>query len=121
MLDELGNGADHEHCGSSELSLGWAQRILRFEARRPFPRARARRDRRKDAQPALVGMTGVGGGSLMTPLLILLFGVPWWAAARSLDGSQSNSIMSVPRTIALAIVVIRAIGPGNAAVTRVGR
>ena len=24
---------------------------------------------------ALVGMTGVGGGSLMTPLLILLFGV----------------------------------------------
>ncbi|HTP93780.1 MAG TPA: sulfite exporter TauE/SafE family protein, partial [Xanthobacteraceae bacterium] len=23
----------------------------------------------------LVGMTGVGGGSLMTPLLILLFGV----------------------------------------------
>src|SRR5437899_9245342 len=24
----------------------------------------------------LVGMTGVGGGSLMTPLLILLFGVP---------------------------------------------
>ena len=69
----------------------------------------------------LVGMTGMGGGSLMTPLLILLFGVPWWAAARSLDGSQSNSIMSVPRTIALAIVVIRAIGPGNAAVTRVGR
>jgi uncharacterized membrane protein YfcA len=25
---------------------------------------------------ALVGMTGVGGGSLMTPLLILLFGIP---------------------------------------------
>src|ERR1041384_8609067 len=24
----------------------------------------------------LVGMTGVGGGSLMTPLLILLFGIP---------------------------------------------
>ena len=24
---------------------------------------------------ALVGMTGVGGGSLMTPLLILLFGI----------------------------------------------
>src|SRR5256886_15185054 len=24
----------------------------------------------------LVGMTGVGGGSLLTPLLILLFGVP---------------------------------------------
>ena len=25
---------------------------------------------------ALVGLTGMGGGSLMTPLLILLFGVP---------------------------------------------
>jgi uncharacterized protein len=24
---------------------------------------------------AIVGMTGVGGGSLMTPLLVLLFGV----------------------------------------------
>src|SRR5579875_1020481 len=24
----------------------------------------------------LVGMTGVGGGSLMTPILVLLFGVP---------------------------------------------
>ena len=24
---------------------------------------------------ALIGMTGVGGGSLMTPLLILLFGI----------------------------------------------
>jgi hypothetical protein len=25
---------------------------------------------------AIVGLTGMGGGSLMTPLLILLFGVP---------------------------------------------
>ena len=25
---------------------------------------------------AIVGLTGVGGGSLMTPLLVLLFGVP---------------------------------------------
>ena len=25
---------------------------------------------------ALVGVTGVGGGSLMTPILIVLFGVP---------------------------------------------
>ncbi|HWS11483.1 MAG TPA: TSUP family transporter, partial [Rhodocyclaceae bacterium] len=24
----------------------------------------------------VVGLTGVGGGSLMTPLLVLLFGVP---------------------------------------------
>jgi hypothetical protein len=32
----------------------------------------------------LVGMTGVGGGSLMTPLLILLFGVAPWT--RRLSG-----------------------------------
>src|SRR6201989_837888 len=25
---------------------------------------------------ALVGLTGVGGGSLMTPLLVLMFGIP---------------------------------------------
>ena len=25
---------------------------------------------------AIVGLTGVGGGSLMTPLLVLVFGVP---------------------------------------------
>ena len=25
---------------------------------------------------AIVGLTGVGGGSLMTPLLVLLFGIP---------------------------------------------
>ena len=35
---------------------------------------------------ALVGMTGVGGGSLMTPLLILLFGVHP-ATAVGTDGS----------------------------------
>ena len=27
---------------------------------------------------ALVGVTGVGGGSLMTPILIVLFGVSGW-------------------------------------------
>jgi uncharacterized membrane protein YfcA len=32
---------------------------------------------------ALVGMTGVGGGSLMTPLLILLFGIHPVAGVRS--------------------------------------
>jgi len=47
----------------------------------------------------LVGMTGVGGGSLMTPLLILLFGIhpatavgtdPLYAAATKTGGSVAH-------------------------------
>ena len=33
----------------------------------------------------LVGLTGVGGGSLMTPVLVLLFGVAPGAALQSLS------------------------------------
>jgi hypothetical protein len=37
----------------------------------------------------LVGMTGVGGGSLVTPLLILLFGIhPATAVGTDLEGSD---------------------------------
>ncbi|MFZ1923639.1 MAG: sulfite exporter TauE/SafE family protein [Xanthobacteraceae bacterium] len=77
---------------------------------------------------ALVGMTGVGGGSLMTPLLILLFGVhpatavgtdllfaastktlgtAIHAAARSVDWKLVGllSLGSVPATVATLIVL----------------
>src|SRR5436309_12115257 len=38
----------------------------------------------------LVGMTGVGGGSLMTPLLILLFGVHPATAVRAVAAEHND-------------------------------
>jgi len=84
---------------------------------------------------ALVGMTGVGGGSLMTPILILLFGVPpatavgtdlLFAAATKTVGSFVHGFNrsidwrvvarlaagSVPATIA-ALAVLSALNMGT--------
>ena len=59
----------------------------------------------------LVGMTGVGGGSLMTPLLILLFGIHpatavgtdlLYAAATKTGGTYSRAIfwpISLPEKV----------------------
>jgi uncharacterized membrane protein YfcA len=48
----------------------------------------------------LVGMTGVGGGSLMTPLLILLFGVhPTTAVGTDLLFAASTTPLHPLRTI----------------------
>ena len=40
---------------------------------------------------ALVGLTGVGGGSLMTPLLILLFGIHPAAAVGTAAGNSCRA------------------------------
>jgi uncharacterized membrane protein YfcA len=43
---------------------------------------------------ALVGLTGVGGGSLMTPILVLLFGQPRSASAGASIGASSRASLS---------------------------
>jgi uncharacterized membrane protein YfcA len=64
----------------------------------------------------LVGMTGVGGGSLMTPLLILLFGVhPATAVGTDLLYATSTKSMgtlvhAAARTVDWALVGLLAIG-----------
>jgi uncharacterized membrane protein YfcA len=64
----------------------------------------------------LVGMTGVGGGSLMTPLLILLFGVhPTTAVGTDLLFAASTKtvgtlVHGAARTIDWTIVIFLAIG-----------
>jgi uncharacterized protein len=64
----------------------------------------------------LVGMTGVGGGSLMTPLLILLFGVhPATAVGTDLLFAASTktvgtAVHTTARTVDWAIVGLLAIG-----------
>jgi uncharacterized protein len=71
----------------------------------------------------LVGMTGVGGGSLMTPLLILLFGVhPTTAVGTDLLFAASTKIVGSAvhtgaRTIDWALVALLAAGsvPATAA------
>ena len=45
----------------------------------------------------LVGMTGAGGGALMTPMLILLFGVTPWAAI------ASDLVAAVMRPVGAAV------------------
>ena len=71
----------------------------------------------------LVGMTGVGGGSLMTPLLILLFGVhPTTAVGTDLLFAASTKtagtlLHSAARTIDWAIVELLAIGSVPATIT----
>lgn len=62
----------------------------------------------------LVGMTGVGGGSLMTPLLILLFGIhPTTAVGTDLLFAASTKIVGTAvhasaRTIDWALVALLA-------------
>src|SRR5262249_52882377 len=64
----------------------------------------------------LVGMTGVGGGSLMTPLLILLFGVhPTTAVGTDLLFAASTKatgtiVHAAARTIDWILVALLAIG-----------
>src|ERR1043166_5007358 len=64
----------------------------------------------------LVGMTGVGGGSLMTPLLILLFGIaPEKAVATdliyaSLTKTGGTLVHSLHKTIDWSIVGKLALG-----------
>jgi uncharacterized membrane protein YfcA len=65
---------------------------------------------------ALVGMTGVGGGSLMTPLLILLFGVhPTTAVGTDLLFAASTKtvgtlVHGATRTVDWALVGLLAVG-----------
>src|ERR1700746_2476270 len=64
----------------------------------------------------LVGMTGVGGGSLMTPLLILLFGVhPTTAVGTDLLVAASTKaigtiVPAAARTVDWMLVFLLAIG-----------
>src|ERR1700746_1475031 len=64
----------------------------------------------------LVGMTGVGGGSLMTPLLILLFGVhPTTAVGTDLLFAASTKatgtiVHAAARTVDWMLVAMLAIG-----------
>jgi uncharacterized membrane protein YfcA len=65
---------------------------------------------------ALVGMTGVGGGSLMTPILILLFGIhPTTAVGTDLLFAASTktlgtAVHGAARTVDWALVRLLAIG-----------
>ncbi len=89
---------------------------------------------------ALVGMTGVGGGSLMTPLLILLFGIHpatavgtdlLYASATKTAGTAMHgysrtvdwqvvgrlALGSIPMTV-LTLAVLSQVGTENAAVNK---
>src|SRR6202162_407709 len=65
---------------------------------------------------ALVGMTGVGGGSLMTPLLILLFGIhPATAVGTDLlyasaTKTVGTAVHGVSRTVDWRVVGRLAVG-----------
>src|ERR1700719_1627875 len=65
---------------------------------------------------ALVGMTGVGGGSLLTPLLIVLFGVhPATAVGTDLLFAASTKatgtiVHSAARTVDWMLVFLLAVG-----------
>jgi uncharacterized membrane protein YfcA len=71
----------------------------------------------------LVGMTGVGGGSLMTPILILLFGVhPTTAVGTDLlfaaaTKATGTIVHSAARTVDWALVSLLAIGSVPATIT----
>jgi uncharacterized membrane protein YfcA len=73
----------------------------------------------------LVGMTGVGGGSLMTPLLILLFGIhPATAVGTDLLFAASTktvgtAVHAAARTVDWALVGLLAIGSVPATVATV--
>ena len=65
---------------------------------------------------ALVGMTGVGGGSLMTPLLILMFGIhPATAVGTDLlyasaTKTVGTAVHGVSRTVDWRVVARLALG-----------
>lgn len=71
----------------------------------------------------LIGMTGVGGGSLMTPLLILFFGVhPATAVGTDLlfataTKTAGTVVHGTARTIDWAVVIMLAVGSVPATVT----
>lgn len=64
----------------------------------------------------LVGMTGVGGGSLMTPMLVLLFGIPPSTAVgtdllyASITKTVGTAVHGLGRTIDWRIVGLLALG-----------
>src|SRR5579864_7289901 len=64
----------------------------------------------------LVGMTGVGGGSLMTPMLVLLFGIPPSMAVgtdllyASITKTFGTAVHGLGRTIQWRIVILLAMG-----------
>ena len=64
----------------------------------------------------LVGMTGVGGGALMTPMLVLLFGIPPSTAVgtdllyASITKTAGTAVHGLGRTIQWRIVVLLAMG-----------
>jgi uncharacterized membrane protein YfcA len=64
----------------------------------------------------LVGMTGVGGGSLMTPMLVLLFGIPPSTAVgtdllyASITKTAGTAVHGLGHTIQWRIVVLLAMG-----------
>ena len=70
----------------------------------------------------LVGMTGVGGGSLMTPLLILLFGIhPATAVGTDLLYAASTKtvgtvVHAAAKTVDWLLVALLAIGSVPAAI-----
>src|SRR5579863_660769 len=75
---------------------------------------------------ALVGMTGVGGGSLMTPILILLFGIHpatavgtdlFYAAATKTGGSI---VHGYNRTVDWRVVGLLALGSVPATALTIG-
>lgn len=74
---------------------------------------------------ALVGMTGVGGGSLMTPLLILLFGIhPTTAVGTDLLFAASTKtvgtvVHATARTVDWTLVALLAIGSVPATIATV--
>jgi uncharacterized membrane protein YfcA len=55
----------------------------------------------------LVGFTGVGGGSLMTPLLVLLFGAPTTAVGTDLLFAASTKIVSRATSIGASSVCLQ--------------
>lgn len=65
---------------------------------------------------ALVGMTGVGGGSLMTPMLVLLFGIEPTTAVgtdllyASITKTAGTAVHGLGRTIQWRIVALLAMG-----------
>src|SRR6516164_5433428 len=73
----------------------------------------------------LVGMTGVGGGSLMTPLLILLFGVhPATAVGTDLIFAGSTKtvgtvVHAAARTVDWVLVALLAVGSVPATVATI--
>jgi uncharacterized membrane protein YfcA len=56
----------------------------------------------------LVGMTGMGGGSLMTPLLVLIFGFKPSVAIGTTSSTAPSSSRSAPHGIGRSVTSTRA-------------